>query len=258
MTKLSAAETLAGSRLKSVNLTLPAVAMSGIGTGTVSTFVFGVSSVWARLPKTTWISAGWMWGPAGGVANTTEVPRFTGFGVIDPLNGSATIVTAFVPVTPAAEAPGALNVSVAFPAPRPLIDTGGAAPGWEGDHTHRVPHTPHRAHDAGRPVRGPRDREAGVHDWRVGDRGQRHDCRRADRELYVRVHGITGAVARDGVGLRGIGDRHVASAEFELHASRGAGERCRGVFLARAGPDRDGQDAKGFKETSFHANLAEW
>src|SRR2546430_9176077 len=97
--------------------------------GTVSTFVFGVSSVWARLPKTTWISAGWMWGPAGGVANTTEVPRFTGFGVIDPLNGSATIVTAFVPVTPAAEAPGALNVSVAFPAPRPLIDTGGAATG---------------------------------------------------------------------------------------------------------------------------------
>src|SRR2546426_6949802 len=98
--------TLAVSRLKSVNLTLPAVAMSGIGTGTVSTFVFGVSSVWARLPKTTWISAGWMWGPAGGVANTTEVPRFTGFGVIDPLNRSATIVTAFVPVTPAAEAPG--------------------------------------------------------------------------------------------------------------------------------------------------------
>src|SRR5438034_9451190 len=101
MTKLSAAETLAVSRLKSVNLTLPAVAMSGIGTGTVSTFVLGVSSVWARLPKTTWISAGWMWGPAGGAAYTTEVATMTGLGVLDPWNVSGTLVSGFVLDTPA-------------------------------------------------------------------------------------------------------------------------------------------------------------
>src|SRR5437762_13776947 len=129
MTKLSAAETLAVSRLKSVNLTLPAVAMSGIGTGTVSTFVFGVSSVWARLPKTTWISAGWMWGPAGGVAKTTDAPRVAGFGVIDPLCGNATTLTAIVAVRPAAEAPGAFHVRVPLRARRRFIGTALAAAG---------------------------------------------------------------------------------------------------------------------------------
>src|SRR5207237_1341314 len=143
MTKLSAAETLAVSRLKSVNLTLPAVAMSGIGTGTVSTFVFGVSSVWARLPKPTWIYAGWMWGR-------------------DTSDHGACLVDELIPVRSGGATGDAIGAR------------GDNDPGWEGDHTHRVPHTPHRAHDAGRPVRRPRDREAGVHDWRVGDRGQRH------------------------------------------------------------------------------------